>query len=1496
MRPADAARISEARAASAAADAEANALPASAKASATVLPWASLSITCPVEGCDALVCDAQPRCPADVVEACMTLRKHVWEHHPNATDEDWASAGWGRCCIQSCDCLTCLAEQPGDGRKSNWRSQTSNHPTRKKTFRGETPFAEQVPAGHADNVARLGGNLSVTMRSINTAAALACPGSFGEAILLNGAKGGFLAKAAKRRLQATLPWAAPHCPLPGASAGAAAGGAADEGEDEGRCDCPPGASVPPPGLDIAWCADVPIADIRGIKVKMQPLPTRRGLRERVLQPCVHGIKVAGAHAANAESNLAECGYKFYIISHITIFGRAQGEARAKNAMLGRRAVKIAGGGGQAMWEDLVRRCGTKPVEPVGADDGSPPAGAPADLPRRTVSLDERELLLRAQQLCNEGNPGRALALFSKSAVGDAADPKVQRALLDLTPYAELPPPSVTCDVPNVAPIRMTADVVDRVIRRLPEGRARGTLLSNYELIKGTYAAGGREAWIAFFKAFAAGALADGLAALMRALRAVLLAKDDTGENWRPLGIGEAERRVGCACVASLKKEGWNSFYTSELPDIKQERLRRLRECRARVTTLEAAAICVSTRSGGRRGAVNATATSATRVALVAAQEDAELAAAPPNYPVQLCFAPNGAEILAHTLEGWCVLAPEDDTKGCDSRNMYNEADRTASFTAMRKHDAESVPVYRMLYAHSAEIYLDRTTSGAVVRLTLDEVCARADRLGAGEALSDVEDPDEYLARAFEDDEGELPPIFKRVARSGGALAGLAVTLALCSTRGFAQGCGLATHGACLPYFDALAHVAVDHPTTRVVCFGDDTYGSDCGSRLYAWSAAKEEACAPLGHTNRLDKEWCWSPESTLEHAPPDLPGSPAHKDGRRRGFKAAGCFFGDPDWARAELCSLMVGKYDAPLRAIDAMRDVGDVGNSRQIRHNLTTYCTSSLANHTIRAQRLSITTVAPPATAAAGAGQPPPAAMTCLVDDRAAASFRLLVQAADSPADVQMRALQQARLPHKIGGFGVANATGLAPAAHCASLLACWGRMRRWFPIFADVDIATDERSWLADLRAAYDDLRQRHSAIHATYAQYTTDLAHFCDGATIRSRFRPRDLAPLSAVPPLASIFDETSDLKPPQQRQLASIVHHEGWYHVTCAAREADARRLRGDTGVDVVPHREATRVVDVAQPYAGGWLKMLPIEEQARIRSDEWLFAAQYRLGLYISAIQPLRDARAATGDHMDPLGDTLSHEQGTHHGMPHDEGLAVVYAATRAASIGTVVRGDGVDAELHASFNGDCLVDGKLVQGHILDLGEPRQGVGGGDLLLEYKAWSSLAESASKGRPAGIPSNGATHAFGNTEEYAIWKNFGVKARQGDHKWDSRTGAGFVERHPGEYHDAIHNKHNELRLWLVNLFSGVAPGGVRHVHSLAARKVDHRDYDYHWSAKGFVPHHMQRHSAAVVTAVARRCIKRLPDLIRIAASRRLGGARACAAPAGRRPQSHSAPWGS
>ena len=226
---------------------------------------------------------------------------------------------------------------------------------------------------------------------------------------------------------------------------------------------------------------------------------------------------------------------------------------------------------------------------------------------------------------------------------------------------------------------------------------------------------------------------------LRVLRAVLLHKNP---GYRPLGIKEAECRVGSACVATHKKLEWNATYTSELPEVTELRRAKITAAEQRVHTLEGAVASVATRASR----VAATA----RAELASAVHDLELARAPANFPVQLVFAPNGAELAAHTARGVMAKRPDWTVKGTDSFNMFNECVREATFRELQERDAEVLPVFTMLYAEPAEIYLDRGADGTVMELEMHEVCDKADRLGAREIAGAV-DPDAAMAEAIERD-------------------------------------------------------------------------------------------------------------------------------------------------------------------------------------------------------------------------------------------------------------------------------------------------------------------------------------------------------------------------------------------------------------------------------------------------------------------------------------------------------------------------------------------------------------------------------------------------------------------------------------------------------------------------------------------------------------------------------------------------------------------------
>ena len=69
---------------------------------------------------------------------------------------------------------------------------------------------------------------------------------------------------------------------------------------------------------------------------------------------------------------------------------------------------------------------------------------------------------------------------------------------------------------------------------------------------------------------------------------------------------------------------------------------------------------------------------------------------------------------------------------------------------------------------------------------------------------------------------------------------------------------------------------------------------------------------------------------------------PNHPDGTVRGFKAAGCFFGDDDWCSAKLVSLLKKRL-ANLNLVDRLTDSDKVTNTVQLRYTLLRIVASDL-------------------------------------------------------------------------------------------------------------------------------------------------------------------------------------------------------------------------------------------------------------------------------------------------------------------------------------------------------------------------------------------------------------------------------------------------------------------------------------------------------------------------------------------------------------------------
>ena len=105
--------------------------------------------------------------------------------------------------------------------------------------------------------------------------------------------------------------------------------------------------------------------------------------------------------------------------------------------------------------------------------------------------------------------------------------------------------------------------------------------------------------------------------------------------------------------------------------------------------------------------------------------------------------------------------------------------------------------------------------------------------------------------------------------------------------------------------------------------------------------------------------------------------------------------------------------------------------------------------------------------------------------------------------------------------------------------------------------------------------------------------------------------------------------------------------------------------------------------------------------------------QRRLGLHVTgAALGTAAMLRCEGTAVDPYGDYF-----TKHGdrkAPHDQSLCVWHDMAQASTTSTVIMGDKEQPEVYNIYN----------SGHVLDLGEPRQGKGGVDCVIENKVFDS----------------------------------------------------------------------------------------------------------------------------------------------------------------------------
>ena len=428
-------------------------------------------------------------------------------------------------------------------------------------------------------------------------------------------------------------------------------------------------------------------------------------------------------------------------------------------------------------------------------------------------------------------------------------------------------------------------------------------------------------------------------------------------------------------------------------------------------------------------------------------------------------------------------------------------------------------------------------------------------------------------------------------------------------------------------------------------------------------------------------------------------------------------------------------------------------------------------------------------------------------------------------------RALQQARLPVRLGGLGLTSQARIAAAACVGSWALIWRPMQQLCPqLFAGVELSTAPQQVYQELRRAHAQLSKDHAAISAAWSKWDK-LTHDYDKAgESHHAFHPSGLAKTKELLPLAR-FGADDDFLKNAQRRWSSVSHHTEW------------RKLQVE--LQGCSRREAVRFVSVSQPGAGAFLNAVPKHAAFRLPTWALRIAIQRRLGLPLLAAASAagEGRRSRHGRVFDSMGDCAANDGEAGHGTRHFLILNALYDAFRRV-YGGQVRREPTDYREYSDHRPDLtlLLDGDLI-------------------VFDLKVFDPIGSTAAE-----AALRGGYVAFGNTAERALEVVLGWRQRgqAGDERFNRRTGGGYVAEKLGDYSRAVEMGVTVVPL-LMETFGGCAPRLMEALLAAAewrANKLTSSEYDETtWSARTWLSFVSQRISVAAQLAAAQEVAEAL-----------------------------------
>jgi hypothetical protein len=404
-------------------------------------------------------------------------------------------------------------------------------------------------------------------------------------------------------------------------------------------------------------------------------------------------------------------------------------------------------------------------------------------------------------------------------------------------------------MPGVAPVHLDRAKFDAAIASAPKLRASGTLYDTYETYTMIARFGGRGGLYLFAEAACAGLVHPDIIDMLTCLRAVAHYKDEECTAIRPLGIGEGLQRIIGRCFAAQKRSKWASFFTEPLAEDVA-----LNQTKMNQTAAAATAAQTAYEAAVMAGSPDAVSLHSCLSTALTAQYQATIT---PRYPVNYASSPRGTELTVHTVQNWFESAPQQPKLSDDKKAMYNSVARTAMFTALRERPEchSYIALYRTLYGRPARIFLARGDG----EFTVPRVW-----------LADLDDedapPDADPAAAADAAADAFVPI-----TGNPTLDDPAIFCAIRSACGVAQGCPIATFGACLPLHLSFHRLQKLFPNLGIVCLANDAYYTAPADILYeAFARVRLEQLRDLNLHSNMGKVKAINPLGGTDSIPAEI--------------------------------------------------------------------------------------------------------------------------------------------------------------------------------------------------------------------------------------------------------------------------------------------------------------------------------------------------------------------------------------------------------------------------------------------------------------------------------------------------------------------------------------------------------------------------------------------------------------------------------------------------